>query len=277
MLSLSLLSPPAAPVLVLAASLLSWPDVRAAGRLPDNRIRTQVRRPRWSRIARAALVPAVAVAGVSIAGAGGLCAGTALAVLGRKYWRSRADMRRRLARATELATGVRLLVAELRAGAHPAVAAEGAAADAAPAAAGIFGDMAAAARLGGDVSEVLSGGDRVASELRDPVGRLVRCWVLAERHGVALADLLDAVRRDLEHRAAFMRDVESKMAGPRATAAVLAGLPVLGLLLGEAVGAGPVAVLTGGPVGQLLLVAGTGLLCAGALWTVRLTESVVRP
>ncbi|MDR7301716.1 type II secretion system F family protein [Haloactinomyces albus] len=268
-------------LIVLAASLLCWPNLRAANRLPGREEpgRREHRSTRWPRgrdKAEIASVPVAAVAGVLVAGVGGLCAGTALAVLARRYRRSRSDFRRRLSRCTELATGVRLLVAELRAGAHPAVAAEGAAADSAFRVAGIFGDMAAAARLGGDVASTLSGSHEVTAELREPVGRLARCWMLAERHGVALADLLDAVRRDLEHRAAFMRDVEAKMAGPRATALVLAGLPVLGIVLGEMAGAGPVAVLTGGPVGQGLLMAGTALLCTGVLWTVRLTESVVQ-
>ncbi|WP_246195860.1 type II secretion system F family protein [Halopolyspora algeriensis] len=265
-----------ASLLLIAVALLSWPNVRAAARLPGTCARGNVRRPQWARIVGVGSVPAAAVAGALIAGAGGLCAGTALAMLGRKYWHSRNGLRRRLQRCTELAAGIRLLVAELRAGAHPAVAAEGAAAEAAPAVAGIFGDMATATRLGGDVAGALSGSGRVTAELRAPIGRLARCWMLAERHGVALAELLDAVRRDLEHRAAFMRDVEAKMAGPRATALVLAGLPALGLALGELVGADPIAVLTGGLVGQVLLVAGTALLCAGVWWIARLTESVVR-
>ena len=53
-------------------------------------------------------------------------------------------------------------------------------------------------------------------------------------------------------------------------------MPLVGLLLGEASGARPLAVLSGTWFGQVLLVLGTGLLCAGALWTVRLTAAVVR-
>ena len=110
----------------------------------------------------------------------------------------------------------------------------------------------------------------------DPLARAGRAWALADRHGVALAEPLDAVRRDLEHRVAFARDVDAKLAGPRSTAAVLAALPVLGLVLGQASGAAPLAVLAHGFLGQSLLVGGVALLCAGVVWTVRLTESVVR-
>ena len=57
------------------------------------------------------------------------------------------------------------------------------------------------------------------------------------------------------------------MAGPRATAMVLAALPAVGVLLGQAMGAAPLAVLTGGGTGGIMLVVGVGLACAGLLWT----------
>ncbi|MFB9570641.1 type II secretion system F family protein, partial [Saccharopolyspora hordei] len=138
--------------------------------------------------------------------------------------------------------------------------------------AGVFRDMAATVRLGGDVAAVLRGHDLV--ELRAPLERMSRAWALAERHGVALADLLDAVPRDVERRTPFRRGVEAKLAGPRSTAAVLTGLPVCGLLFGEAIGSAPLAVLDDGLVGQLLVLVGAGLLAAGASWTLRLTEAV---
>jgi tight adherence protein B len=137
-------------------------------------------------------------------------------------------------------------------------------------------DIAATARLGGNVAALGAHHGRPESALHGPFGRVARAWALAERHGVGLAELLDAVRTDLEHRAAFVRDVESKMAGPRATAAVLSGLPVLGVVLGETSGADPLGVLAGRPAGQVLLVVGTLLLCVGMMWTVRLTDVVVR-
>ena len=54
----------------------------------------------------------------------------------------------------------------------------------------------------------------------------------------------------------FAGTVRAQLAGPRATAAVLTTLPVLGIGLGELIGAGPLGVLRGGPLGQGLLVAG---------------------
>lgn len=269
---------PAVVVLALATALLSWPDVPGRQRLRLGRpVGITLDRPTAWRMVRAAPVPLAALVGAVVAGGGGCVAATALAAVGSRSWRLRRGSRRRLQRTTDLAAGVRLLVAELRAGAHPAAAAEGAAADAPPEVAQTLQEMATTARLGGDVASVLSEHGREAGDLSGPFARVARAWALAERHGVALAELLDAVRRDLEHRAAFLRDVEAKMAGPRATAAVLAGLPVLGVVLGEAAGAGPLAVLTGQLLGQVLLMIGAGLLCAGLLWTARLTEAVVGP
>ena len=67
----------------------------------------------------------------------------------------------------------------------------------------------------------------------------------------------------------------ARMAGPRASTAVLAALPGFGLLLGELSGARPLHVLSGTPPGQVLLVAGAALVCAGLLWTERLTGQAV--
>ncbi|MCI2421964.1 type II secretion system F family protein [Saccharopolyspora sp. K220] len=259
-------------LLTLAAAVLCWPEIRARDRLFATSVQVPVRA--FRRAVRLLAIPAVGLAGLVFAGPGGLCAAVALSLLAVKYWRSEQDRRHQLNRADELTAGLRLLVGQLRAGAHPASAAEGAAAEAGPAVGAVFRDMATTVRLGGDVATVLEAHDKIA-ELREPLGRMARAWALAERHGVALADLLDAVRRDVERRTAFRRDVEAKMAGPRSTAAVLTGLPLFGLLFGEAVGSAPIAVLSGGLLGQLLLLVGVGLLCAGVGWTLRLTREVV--
>ena len=47
---------------------------------------------------------------------------------------------------------------------------------------------------------------------------------------------------------------------------MLTGLPALGILLGELVGAGPLHVLRSGVLGQVLVVSGVGLSAAGAAW-----------
>ena len=262
--------------LLLAAAALSWPDRRPAARL-RSLLRAGGGRAGRIELPRGGAVPGIAVlaavGGAVWAGPGGLVAGAGLAWAGGRTWSARQRAGERAERAAAWAAGVRLLVAELRAGMHPAAAAEGAATDAAPEVARMLRSMAATARLGGDVVAALA---ERAGSAETPTGRMARAWALAERHGVALAELLDAVRRDVEHRAAFAREVDARMAGPRATAAVLAGLPVLGILLGESAGSAPLAVLAGKPIGQVLLVVGVGLLCLGTAWTGRLTRTAVR-
>ncbi|MCA1226222.1 type II secretion system F family protein [Saccharopolyspora sp. 6M] len=266
--------------LLSAMALLTWPDVRARTRIATVRPGPEpVRRRAPSFGAAPWAVLGGVLFGTALAGIGGLLAAAALAALGIWWWRGRGADRRRTARAAALASALRMLVAELRAGAHPAAAAEGAAAESDPAVAGLFRDLAATARLGGDPAAVLLAAADPAGAgpaRADPLARAGRAWALADRHGVALAEPLDSVRRDLEHRVAFARDVDAKLAGPRSTAVVLAALPLLGLLLGQLSGAAPRAVHAHGVLGQALLVGGVALLCAGVVWTVRLTESVVR-
>jgi tight adherence protein B len=64
------------------------------------------------------------------------------------------------------------------------------------------------------------------------------------------------------------------VAAPQASALLLAGLPLLGLAMGSGVGADPWGVLTGTPVGQVLLVSGCALEVAGIAWTRRLVHRV---
>ncbi|RRO17364.1 secretion system protein [Saccharopolyspora rhizosphaerae] len=250
--------------LLAAAGLVCWPIATNRHRLPGA-VRAPLGLPSPTRL----LPLAAGLAGWVLAGPAGLCAAMALTLLAGRYLRERRTEQRELALDEEFADALRLLVTQLRAGAHPAAAAEGAAADAGPGVSGIFRDLAATARLGGDVS-ALTGRPRAQ------VDRLVRAWELAERHGVALAELLDSLRHDVERRTAFRRSVAAKMAGPRATAGVLAVLPALGLTFGQAAGAAPLAAFGSGAAGQLLLLLGVALLTTGVLWSSRLTRSVVR-
>jgi tight adherence protein B len=158
------------------------------------------------------------------------------------------------------------MAAELRAGAHPSVAAEAAVSGTARVHR-LLRCAAAATRLGAQVPALLRRHAVDEPAIAAELSRLAAAWTLADRHGVALAELMDAVRTDLDARVRHAGQVEAQLAGPRATAAVLAGLPFVGVLLGEGIGAHPWQVLAGTPAGQLLLVVGVGLSCAGALWS----------
>lgn len=161
------------------------------------------------------------------------------------------------------------LAAEVRAGRQPGEALLRAARDSdglADAQAAVL----AAARFGGDVPGVL------AAAARQPGAEgllgLAACWRVAVDRGAGLAAGLDrlegALRAERDQRA----DLRAQLAGARSTAVMLAGLPVLGVLLGAALGADPLHVLlhTGAGLGCLLI--GGLLEGAGMWWALRIVR-----
>ena len=269
-------------LVALAAAVLAWPGGMGRNRLTELRcpVTGAQRGPAagsWvTRRCELVLVALATVASAVLAGVGGGLAAAMVTGTASTRWRAGHDRRVAATAASGLSDALGVLVAELRAGAHPAAAVQSAAdthADGSPDVVRALAAVAASARLGGDVAGVLR--SAAPTYLRPWLYRLADAWVLAERYGIPLADLLDAVRCDTEHRVRFAAEVQARLAGPRATAAVLAGLPLLGLALGQAVGADPLRVLCGTPVGQLLLVIGTGLSCGGALWSAKLISGAV--
>lgn len=258
-------------LLCLALANLCWAGAPAAKRLRVLTLTNDRRRLRPPRPSSVTLTTAAALTGWLVAGAGGAVAAALATVTVWRRWQVRGDLRRNLSAVDGFTEALRSLVAGLRAGAHPADAADAAAADAQPAAVTPMRAIAAAARLDGDVRRALAGTQILGSVLT----RVSRAWALAQRHGLPLADVLDAVSRDLDQRTRFARQVLARMAGPRASAAVLAVLPVLGVALGEAMSAHPLRILTTTGAGQLLLVIGIALLCAGVAWCGRLTGQVI--
>ncbi|MFL4905996.1 type II secretion system F family protein [Streptomyces sp. MMS24-I2-30] len=128
----------------------------------------------------------------------------------------------------------------------------------------------AAARFGGDVPGALAAAARQpgAEGLRG----LAACWRVAVDQGAGLAaglDRLDAALRAERDRRA---DLRAQLAGPRATAVMLAALPVLGLLLGTAMGADPLRVLLHTGAGLGCLVIGGLFEVAGLWWTARIVR-----
>ena len=111
--------------------------------------------------------------------------------------------------------------------------------------------------------------DRVAEELAG-------AWLLAARHGVELADVVDGLRADVAARRERALRVDATLAGPRATAVILTALPALGVLLGSGFGADPLGVLFGGVLGGALCLVGAVFLTAGLLWTDRIAGGAAR-
>ncbi|TFV54011.1 hypothetical protein E4P42_26795, partial [Mycobacterium sp. PS03-16] len=176
--------------------------------------------------------------------------------------------------AEALHAALEVLVAELRVGAHPVPAFEVAAREADGAVATSLRAVAARARLGADVTAGLRD---VAARSAVPShwNRIAVCWELAQTHGLAIATLMQAAQRDIGERQRYSSRVDAGMAGARATAGVLAVLPVLGIGLGQLIGADPLRFLTGGGAGGAVLVIGVCLSCAGLLWSDRITAGVL--
>lgn len=130
--------------------------------------------------------------------------------------------------------------------------------------------LLAAARFGGDVPTALERAARLpgAEGLRG----VAACWRVSADGGAGLADGLDRVANALRAERDQREELRSQLAGPRATATVLALLPAFGLLLGTAMGADPLAVLLHTPVGLACLTAGGMLEWTGLAWVARLVR-----
>jgi tight adherence protein B len=166
----------------------------------------------------------------------------------------------------------RAAAAELRAG-HASPQAFISAARAAPAELAICLRPAIAVALRGDVGDLA---DAIALAAANPgcggLRGIAACWRVAAASGVALAPAIDRVADALQDEIDVGRDVTSTLAGPRATVHLLAGLPVLGLLLGTAIGARPVDFLLGSGPGFGCLLAAAALDAAGVAWARRIAH-----
>jgi tight adherence protein B len=239
-----------------------------AGRLAPLRAEPDPNRRRVAPAGAAAGAIGAAVLAVLLAGGAVLAAAAgAAAAAGWVLIKDGAVRRRELVGQRDLATGLRVLIGELAAGARPAAALV-AARDAAPLHAEAF-DAAASASVGS--------GDAAAELLARPETRPIGlAWQLGADTGIALAAVLDRVAADLRADQEHRRSVEAILAGPRASALLLAGLPVVGICLGAAMGARPLHVLTATIAGQLLCLAGVLLDVAGLMWMRRLLHGAER-
>jgi len=204
---------------------------------------------------------------------GGLVGGVALALLtvaGLLATRRVLESRRRQAaeRREKLRAGEAcvVLAGELRAGRAPADALEAAARLAEGPTRQVLLAAAAAGRLGGDVPVALSHGAS-ASAAPELLRGLSACWRVCSQAGSGLAAAVDRLADAVVARHEQDRAVETALAGPRATALVLAVLPLGGVGLAAALGARPWHVLFGTPAGFVCLFVGCALDVLGLWWT----------
>ncbi len=248
-----------AALLCLAGALACWPGATpAVHRLRRPRSATPVALP-----GAGLLVAAVGLAGMLLSTpvVALLAAGCAAAAV--RAGRRRAVERDLDAQVAALAEALGVLAAELRAG-RPLTEATRTAVAACPHLL-VAGALAPALRTGTVDPEV-------PARSRTALDRVAAAAVVSARTGCSLAAVVGAAEDDLRARLATAAELRSAVAGPRASGTVLAGLPVLGLVMGAGVGADPWRVLTTTGTGTALLIGGVALEVAGLLWTGRLVR-----
>lgn len=134
-----------------------------------------------------------------------------------------------------------------------------------------------------DLAAELRAGRPVPARLLAPAGapgtgdtvraRAAAAAALAEETGAPLADLLERIETDARaaDRAAAM--AAAQIAGARATAVLLAGLPAAGIAIGYGIGADPLHVLLRTPLGAGCAAAAVALQLAGLAWVSRITAA----
>ena len=254
----------AALLLAAATQIVSAPGRRLT--TPSGGIR------RLPSTAAAVLLAAVMLAGAALTTPAVTLAGAMTAVLAAIRRRRNRRLRERRAQAKAMVAALQTVVGELRAGAHPVRAFATAAGESDGEVASGLGALSARARLGADVAGALGA---IASTSAVPAYwlRVEVCWRLAAEHGLPMSTLMRAAQEDLTERQRFADRLDSQLAGARMTATILAGLPVVGVVFGQLVGAHPVRFLLGG--GGWLLVAGVALMCVGIGWSDRLIDRLV--
>jgi tight adherence protein B len=252
-------------LLCLAGALLLWPPAVRGARL-GGPVRSQ-RRPDLPALAGARAGPAgvALLAGLLglllstpvVAALAAVCAAVAGWAVRRRCRCAAAD---RSTRALVEALGT--LAAELRSG-RPLPEATATAVGSCP-------DPGTAAALEPALRQGAAPPGVPADEAGRALERVAAAVRLSARTGCSLAGVMTAVEDDLRARLHAGQELRAAVAGPSASATVLAGLPVLGLLMGSGVGADPWQVLTTTGTGTVLLVLGVALELAGTAWSARL-------
>jgi tight adherence protein B len=160
------------------------------------------------------------------------------------------------------------IVAELEAGAPPDLALQRL-----PSAVDLVPRGRTAALLGEPVAPALAADAAAAGSTA--LAGLAACWRAAEQSGARLAGGLEQVAATARAEEALARDLRTELAAPIATAKVLLLLPVAGLILGELLGARPVAWLLGSPAGLLCALLGLLLIAAGRVWSMRIIAAAL--
>jgi tight adherence protein B len=137
----------------------------------------------------------------------------------------------------------------------------------------------AAAMLGEPIADALAADAAAAVNASDgaspALAGMAACWSAAADSGAGLAEGLERVATLAWAHRRVRADLEAETAAPKATARTLALLPVIGLVLGQVLGASPVSWLLGDPIGRACLAGGALLQVAGRLWAGRILQQAL--
>lgn len=194
------------------------------------------------------------------------------ALLARRKWSMLTARRARIAERDQAVEACAVLAGELRSGRVPAEALAAAAGVATGPSAAALEAAGSAAGLGGDVPAALAMG-AVTSAVPAFLLGLSACWRVCSATGSGIAAAVDRLEEALRAEREQLRAVDAELAGPRASAGLLAVLPLAGIGLAAGLGADPVHILLHTPLGLVALAAGLGLDLLGLWWTGRLVSA----
>lgn len=246
--------------LLLAAAVLTYPAAQ-----PGVRLHSAPRGKGPGKVLIGVIAGVLALislrAGIGVVLAGGM-------ILGTGWWAWQRQRRRKAKRTMAAATAsiVGQLCRDLAAGASMASSVRGVAADLpATTPPELKRAISAAARqvtTGSSGARLLTDAHPTCTDLR----RAGRLWAAAESRGISLSRLLGQLQRRIDAELRHATATEASLQGPQSTALVLTLLPLAGIGMGTAMGAAPIPFLATNPLGNLLLVLGVALACAGFMW-----------
>ncbi|MFZ0324755.1 MAG: type II secretion system F family protein, partial [Actinomycetes bacterium] len=132
----------------------------------------------------------------------------------------------------------------------------------------VLGTVARHVAFGGDPVDVLN--EAAHRPGCASLKRVAACVGVSAQAGAGLATALRRVAAGLRDDLALAREVEGQLAAPRATAKLLAALPVVVWLMGFGLGSDPLTVLVTTPYGWACLALGLPLEALGLVWVERL-------
>jgi len=181
----------------------------------------------------------------------------------------------------EVARVVRSVSAELRAGVDPAAALHAATGGTSLHAERAWGTDASRAWVtvhAADPADVRTALQAAASRPGgESLADVSAAWHLAEQAGAQLAVILDRMSTSIQAEVELDREVAVEAGPARATARLMAVLPIFGLGLGLLLGVNPVEVLVGSGLGVACLVGGLVLACCGIWWIERIVSALDGP